>query len=350
MPTPAGDHRPTVLDLTRDELVEAAAEHGLKRPAAERVFRTVHREGATAIEDARGLEGRFSVDPLETVVHRTSADGSTDKALFRLPDGELIETVLMRYDADGHRRSRRTVCVSTQAGCAMGCTFCATGQQGFRRNLSAGEIVAQAVWAARIARAEKSELTNAVFMGMGEPFANYDRTLKAIAILCDGRGLHLGSRRITVSTVGLVPEILRFAREPLATHLAVSLHAPDDATRAAILPVNRRYPVAELLEACRQYAEITGRRVFYEYVLMAGKNDAPEQARALGELLAGTACHVNLIPVNPTDAGPFARPADARSDAFQEILRGYGVPSTVRMEKGIDIAAGCGQLRARAMG
>ncbi|MCE9582347.1 MAG: 23S rRNA (adenine(2503)-C(2))-methyltransferase RlmN [Planctomycetes bacterium] len=341
--------KPTVLDLTREELVAAAAEHRLARPAAERLFKALHREGATTFEGAKGLEERFSIDPLVPVTQRTSADGSTDKVLFRLPDGELIETVMMRYEEDEHRHRRRTVCVSTQAGCAMGCTFCATGQQGFRRHLSAGEIVAQVVWMARIARREDAEVTNVVYMGMGEPFANYDRTMKSIAILNDGRGLHIGSRHITVSTVGLVPEIIRFARKPLATHLAVSLHAPDDATRAAILPINRRYPLAELLDACRSYIEETGRRVFFEYVLMAGSNDSPGQAHALGTLLGGMNCHVNLIPVNPTDDGPYGRPSEAQSAGFQVILREHGVPSTVRTEKGIDIAAGCGQLRARAI-
>jgi len=340
---------PTLLDLTRAELVAAAAEHGVSKSAAEGLFREMHREGATGFGKVRGLEGRYVIDPLAVVTRRTSADGSTDKLLYRLGDGELIETVLMRYEADAHRRRRRTVCVSTQAGCAMGCTFCATGQQGFRRHLEAGEIVAQVVAMARIARAEEAQVTNVVFMGMGEPFANYDRTMKAIAILNDGRGLQIGSRHITVSTVGLVPEILRFAREPLATHLAVSLHAADDVTRAAILPVNRRYPLAELLDACRQYSAQTGRKVFYEYVLLAGTNDSLDQARRLGELLAGTDGHVNLIPVNPTAEGPWRRPPAAASDAFQAILREHGVPSTVRVEKGIDIAAGCGQLRARAL-
>jgi 23S rRNA (adenine2503-C2)-methyltransferase len=332
---------PTILDLDRAEFLVAAARHGAARPAAIRLFQLLHREGAIAFTGIQGLAAEFSIDPLTPARRTTSADGSTDKTLFRLTDGELIETVLMRYEPDAHRRRRRTVCVSTQAGCAYGCTFCATGQQGFRRQLGVGEIVAQVVAMARAAA-----ITNVVFMGMGEPFANYDRTMKAVRILNDGRGQNIGPRHITISTVGLVPEILRFADEPLPMNLAVSLHAPDDGTRSRLLPINRRYPLRELLDACRTYIAKTKRRVFFEYVLMAGGNDDLDQAHALGALLKGMFCHVNLIPVNPTGEGPYGRPAESRSEAFQAALATHGVPSTMRAEKGIDIAAGCGQLRA----
>ena len=335
---------PCILDLDRAELVAAAARHGAARPAAERLFRSLHRDGALTFAGVERLADDYSIDPLTPVRRTRSDDGSTEKALFGLPDGEQIETVMMRYDPDSHRRSRRTVCVSTQAGCAFGCTFCATGQQGFRRQLTVGEIVGQVV---AMARSSRAKVTNVVFMGMGEPFANYDRTMKAIRILNDGRGLHIGPRHFTVSTVGLVPEILRFANEPLPMNLAVSLHAPDDATRARLLPVNHRYPLRDLLAACRTYIAKTKRRIFFEYVLMAGANDDPGQAEALGVLLNGLFCHVNLIPVNPTGAGPHARPPASLSDVFQAALARHGVPSTVRSEKGVAIAAGCGQLRAR---
>jgi 23S rRNA (adenine2503-C2)-methyltransferase len=283
--------------------------------------------------------------------------------LYKLHDGELIETVLMRYETDGHRRNRKTACISTQAGCALGCTFCATGQQGFRRNLSVGEIVAQVIEMQRVAHAEdeaqmvdgkrsKGEIqgvTNVVFMGMGEPLANYGNVMNAIRVLNDGQGLNIGARHITVSTVGLVPQILQMAEEKLQINLAISLHAPDNATRSQTMPVNKRYPVEELIRACHKYADATKRRIFFEYVLLKEQNDSVEQAQKLGRLLNGLHCHVNLIPVNPTKEGAFERTDLLAAKDFQGGLKQYGIPSTIRMEKGIDINAGCGQLRERAI-
>ena len=219
----------------------------------------------------------------------------------------------MRYVADKHRKARKTVCVSTQAGCALGCTFCATGQQGFRRQLTTGEIVAQIIFMQRIALAEdRAEVdtgerdlgsvqgvTNVVFMGMGEPLANYDNSMSAVRSINDADGLAIGARHITLSTVGLVPQILQLAGENIQINLAVSLHAPDDETRSETMPINRRYPLSTLLAACRQYVEITDRRIFFEYVLLSGQNDTTGHARKLGEHLNGMLCHVNLIPVNP---------------------------------------------------
>jgi 23S rRNA (adenine2503-C2)-methyltransferase len=275
--------------------------------------------------------------------HQRSSDGQTKKVLFQLPDGQFIETVLMRY------QKRRTLCISTQAGCAMGCVFCATGQMGFFRNLSAGEIVAQVVHFARELAAEGERVTNIVMMGMGEPLHNYGNTMAAVDRLTDEWGLNLGARKITISTVGLVPAIRRYADEQRQTPLAVSLHAATDEERDRLIPVNRKWPIAELMAACRYYVEKTGRRLTFEWALIEGENDTIEQAQALGQLLRGMLCHVNLIPLNPTQGysgGPSSR---ERVEAFQEELARHGVSSTVRVRRGIDIQAGCGQLRDRVI-
>ncbi|NDJ78933.1 MAG: 23S rRNA (adenine(2503)-C(2))-methyltransferase RlmN [Chloroflexi bacterium] len=287
------------------------------------------------------LAAYYQVGRLEQVTTQRSSDGQTVKRLLRLPDGQLIESVLMAYDD-----KRRTACISTQAGCAMGCVFCATGQMGFARHLSAGEIVEQALLFARQLESEGERLSNVVLMGMGEPLHNYDATLEAIARLNDPDGLNIGQRHITLSTVGLVPAIQRFADEKLQIGLAISLHAVTDQERSQLLPVNRRWPLAELLDAVRYYIAQTGRRVTFEWALIAGENDTVEQAQRLGELLKGLLCHVNLIPLNPTH-GYDGQPSNpARVNHFQETLHGYGVSSSVRVRRGIDIQAGCGQLKA----
>ncbi|HZC07927.1 MAG TPA: 23S rRNA (adenine(2503)-C(2))-methyltransferase RlmN [Ktedonobacterales bacterium] len=284
-------------------------------------------------------------------------DGRTRKLLLELRDGRLIETVLMLYPASPEGRARATVCVSTQAGCAYGCTFCATGQMGFERHLTAGEIVAQVLYFARELRERPwttpdgqqiDHVTNLVFMGMGEPLHNYDNTLKALRILNMPEGLRIGARHMTVSTVGLVPGILQLAEEPLQVNLAISLHAPNNAMRLRTMPVTRKYPIEQVLAAVRTYAERTGRQVTFEYVLLSGVNDADEHARELARLLAPLEQlgHVNLIPVNKTSAG-YQPPGGERIRAFRELLRSGGVSSSVRAERGDDIAAACGQLRTR---
>jgi 23S rRNA (adenine2503-C2)-methyltransferase len=286
-----------------------------------------------------------------------SKDGRTRKRLLELRDGRLIESVLMLYPAMPESRARATVCVSTQAGCAYGCTFCATGQMGFDRHLSAGEIVAQVVHFARELHAQPwiapngeslDHVTNLVFMGMGEPLHNYDNTLKAVRILNMPEGLNLGARHMTISTVGLVPGILRLAEEPLQVNLAISLHAPNDAMRLRTMPVTRKYPIADVLAACRTYTAKTKRQVTFEYVLLAGVNDRPEHARELASVLAPLRqlCHVNLIPVNQT-AADYHPPSGEVIRAFRETLRAAGVSNSVRAERGDDIAAACGQLRTR---
>ena len=358
------DGSPTdLIGLGRDSLERLIVdEFGAPKFRAGQIWNAIHRRCIADIDHIdtlpaqlrQQLVSRHVVDSIDTVMRLKSADKSTDKALHKLHDGELIETVLMRYPPDGHRRPRKTVCVSTQAGCALGCTFCATGQQGFRRQLSVAEIVAQVTDAQRIAMQDcDSEhdpgITNIVFMGMGEPLANYDNTLAAIRIINDPHGLGIGARHITVSTVGLVPQILRLADEGIQVNLAVSLHAADDATRSETVPINRRYPLSQLIGACHQYVEITGRRIFFEYVLLRGQNDSVEDADKLGGLLHGLNCHVNLIPVNPTSEGPYRRTSRDGASRFQQALRTWHIPSTVRMERGIDINAGCGQLRERVL-
>jgi len=272
---------------------------------------------------------------------QVSKDG-TNKRLYRLHDGQLVESVLMPYHDD-----RRTACISSQAGCAMGCVFCATGQMGFARHLTPTEIVTQALHFSNALRQQGDRLSNVVLMGMGEPFHNYDAVLVAIRRLMSDLGI--GARHITVSTVGLVPQIRRFAAEGLQVGLAISLHAATDEERSALLPINKRWPLAELMDACRDYVRDSTRRITFEWALIAGKNDTPEVAHRLGGLLRGLLCHVNLIPLNPTggyDGAPTQAPAAER---FVAILEGYGVPATVRVRRGIDIDAGCGQLRSSVL-
>jgi 23S rRNA (adenine2503-C2)-methyltransferase len=284
-------------------------------------------------------------------------DGRTRKLLLELRDGRLIETVLMLYPATSESRARATVCVSTEAGCAYGCTFCATGQMGFDRRLTAGEIVAQVVHCARDLRARPwiapdgqrvERVTNLVFMGMGEPMHNYEHTLRAVRILNMPEGLNIGARHMTISTVGVVPGILRLAEEPEQVNLAISLHAPNNAMRLQTMPITRTYPIETVLDAVRTYIARTNRQVTFEYVLLAGVNDQPEHARELAAMLAPLRqlCHVNLIPVNRT-AAAYLVPSGEAIRAFRELLRAGGVSNTVRAERGDDIAAACGQLSTR---
>jgi 23S rRNA (adenine2503-C2)-methyltransferase len=275
------------------------------------------------------------IDPVRSL---DSQDGQTRKTLFKLQDGYLIEAVLMRYD------KRRTLCISTQAGCAMGCVFCATGQMGFKRHLTSGEIVAQVMYYARMLNEEKQSVTNIVIMGMGEPFHNYNNTMNAIDRLNNSDGYNFGARRFTISTVGLVPMIKRFSNEKRQVNLAISLHAADDTLRQSMLPVNKRYNIDELLDASREYVEKTGRRITFEWALINGVNDTPEQARKLAARLKGLLCHVNAIPLNPTEGYDGKATSRERAIKFKEILDQAGIPCTIRVRRGIDIQAGCGQL------
>lgn len=278
-----------------------------------------------------------------------SADGETRKALLELEDGQHVETVLMEAPAPGHEADRYTVCVSSQVGCALGCKFCVTGQMGFGRQMSAGEIVEQVYYFERSLRraadTERRQVTNVVFMGMGEPMANYPSVLAAVRLLTAPDGLGLGARRITISTSGLVPGIERLAGEGMQLGLAISLHAPNDLLRDRLMPVNHRYPIAQLIKAADDYASVTGRRVTYEYALMDGVNDGGDHARELAALLSGKLCHVNLIPLNRS-LDPELKPSPPRRiSAFQQWLEEARIPCTVRDTKGQDILAACGQLR-----
>lgn len=338
-----------LYDLDFDELSAMLAAWGEPPFRARQVWEWVYRRYAADFAAMSNLPLALRNRLAETAVLQSgevvsqmhSSDGETIKLLFRLPDGQFIETVRMLYE------KRRTLCISTQAGCAMGCVFCATGQMGFFRNLSVGEIVAQVLYFARMLAAQGEHVTNVVMMGMGEPLHNYANTLAAVDRLTDPQGFNLGARKITISTVGLVPAIRRYADEQRQTPLAVSLHAADDAERNKLIPINKKWPIAELMEACRYYIAKTGRRLTFEWALIQGENDTVAQARALGRLLQGMLCHVNLIPLNPT-AGYGGAPSDReRVAAFQEELARHGVSSTVRVRRGIDIQAGCGQLRDR---
>jgi 23S rRNA (adenine2503-C2)-methyltransferase len=267
-----------------------------------------------------------------------SSDLETTKTLFNLPDQRAIEAVLMKYD------ERRTLCISTQAGCAMGCVFCATGQMGFKRNLTSGEIVEQVLYYARLLKNEGERVTNIVVMWMGEPFHNYDATMAAINRLNDPQGMMLGERRFTISTVGLVPMIKKFAGEKRQINLAISLHAANDTLRTQLLPVNRKYPISDLMSACREYIEETKRRLTFEYALIYDVNDSTDDAHELARLLHGMMCHVNIIPLNPTHRYAGQATTRQRADAFRNVLVEAGIPCTIRLRRGIDIEAGCGQL------
>ena len=287
------------------------------------------------------LADHFRFDILTPSMKLDSSDGQTRKMLFKLQDGRQIETVLMRYDR------RRTLCISTQVGCAMGCTFCATGQMGFTRHLSSGEIIAQVMHFARLLKNENDVLTNIVLMGMGEPFHNYDNTMAAIDRLNDPDGYHFGARRFTISTSGLAPAIRQFASEKRQVNLAVSLHAAENDLRTNMMPVNKKYDLDELIQACREYVATTGRRITFEWALINGVNDTPEQAAKLAILLKGLICHVNAIPLNPTTGYQGKATTRERAEVFKQTLEEYGIPCTIRIRRGIDIQAGCGQLAAR---
>ena len=344
-------------DLTYLRLEALLARDGLHFSHARRLWRALHRELMAELAPdhlpsdflpplvrwvrAHVESGQCSLDAPEVAAVIPSNDRLTRKYLLRLADGQEVETVLMAYTG------RHTVCLSTQAGCAMGCVFCATGQMGFVRHLRAGEIVAQVLHTQRVLRAEKQPgVRNLVLMGMGEPLHNYDHVMTALETITDHRGLNIGPGRISISTVGVVPGILRLAREQRPYNLAVSLHGAGEAGRAALVPASRRWPLAELIDACRTYGAQTGRRIFFEWTLVAGLNDSPDTARRLAELLQGMDAHINLIPLNPTGGFGGVPAAGPAVDAFQFVLQDAGYPCTIRQRRGIDVAAGCGQLRA----
>jgi len=348
---------PAIYDLSFAALERELAASGVRPAHARALWRALHRGGAAELAgrgdfppplrrwvgERVGCEGGFSASLPRVLTETGSLDGLTRKFLLGLADGQSVETVLMGYPG------RHTACVSTQAGCAMGCVFCATGQMGFIRHLRAGEIVAQVLHCRR-ALPEPGGLRNLVLMGMGEPLHNYDAVMAALEIITDSRGINLGPSRVTISTVGVVPGILRLAEEERPYGLAVSLHGATEEERAALVPASRRWPLAELIAACREYCRRTGRRIFFEWTLIAGRNDSAGTARRLAALIEGIDAHVNLIPLNPTASYSGVAATGGSVGVFQNVLREAGIPATVRQRRGIDVAAGCGQLRAEKRG
>ena len=352
---------PSLYDLPYAALEQTLAADGLHSSHARTLWRALYRRLVTNLHGTEHPDflppltrwlrqhvdaaGRFTFNVPALTNEIPSADGLTRKFLLHLDDGQTVETVLMAYPG------RFTACLSTQVGCAMGCVFCATGQMGFVRHLRPGEIVAQVLHAQRVLRAAGGPgLRNLVLMGMGEPLHNYANVMAALDILTDTRGLNLAARRITISTVGVVPGILRLAEENRPYNLAVSLHGASEAERLDLVPAGRRWPLADLLAACRVHGEKTGRRVFFEWTLIAGVNDSPDTAVRLAALLAGLNAHVNLIPLNPTVGFGGAATGTDAADTFQRVLQDAGFPCTIRQRRGIDVAAGCGQLRAEKTG
>lgn len=340
--------------LSEEELSEICFQAGIQRFRARQIFQWVQEKAVRTweemtnigVKDRELLQTRLQLYPLELLREQRSSDG-TRKYLFRLPDGEGIECVLMDYDRL-HVRDRHTICVSTQVGCPVGCAFCATGLGGFKRNLSVSEIVAQILEITYLMRSEDPEfqVTNIVFMGMGEPLLNYEAVIKSIHLLNSERGQNIGMRRMTISTSGVVPKIRQLAKDNPQVGLAVSLHAANDEMRNQLVPMNRRYPLKDLMAACHEYTDITNRRITFEVALIAEKATRKE-AEDLAHLLHGQLAHVNLIPVNPVPETRMRRPKQQELRSFANVLESYGISVTVREEKGTDIDAACGQLRRR---
>ena len=340
-------------DLSVDERIDKLAEIGLPKFRAKQLAKHYYEHYTADVEKMTDIPAgkREAVQEalfptlMQPLRHTSTDDGETTKSLWRLHDGTLLESVLMRYPG------RATLCISSQAGCGMACPFCATGQGGLDRNLSTAEIVEQFRNAAAEMEAEGSRLTNVVFMGMGEPLANYKRVVQAVRQIVgqDGEGFGLSQRNVTISTVGLAPAIRKLADEDLSCTLAVSLHTPDDELRDNLVPVNNRWPVEEVLDAARYYADSSGRRVSIEYALIRDKNDQDFRADMLGRKLhaaLGSKVHVNVIPLNPTPGSEWDAAPKDRQDEFVRRVQAQGVPCTVRDTKGDEIAAACGQLAA----
>jgi 23S rRNA (adenine2503-C2)-methyltransferase len=343
--------KPSIHSLHLDELAAYVASQNQRPFRAKQIADWLYEKRAESFEamtdlpqDLRGrLAEEFAFENLETVRVLGSAD-TTRKFLFRLADGNLIESVLIPASPAlyGERSDRRTICVSTQVGCAYGCKFCASGLDGFSRNLGASEIVQQLL---AVEKASGERIDNVVFMGMGEPLANYDNVVRAIRNINAPWGLEIGARHITVSTSGLAPQIRKLADEPLQSRLAVSLHGATDEVRDKIMPVNRKYNLTTLLSACDYYASRKKQRIYFEYILIAGVNDAEEQAHLLAGHARRLGARVNLIPYNKVESLDWSRPSRDRQERFLSILRGHDVVATLRREKGHDIDAACGQLR-----
>src|SRR5467141_3260700 len=344
------DPKPALLSVPAADLDRWFATHDAAPYRSRQVLAWAAR-GAATFEEMRDvprplraeLEASFRISSLQPVARSDADSGLTTKTLYELDGGHTVEAVVMRY-AD-----RSTLCISSQAGCPVGCPFCATGKFPFGRNLKAHEIVEQALDAARMLPAEGRRLSHVVFMGMGEPMANYRAVVESVRRLSDPELIGVSPRRIVVSTSGLIPRIDQLAQEKLAVTLAISLHAARDELRDVLVPINRKYPVAELVSSAQAYAGTTGRRVSYEWVLLAGVNDTERDARELGSLLRGKLAHVNLIPFNPVDDTPYRAPERAGVRRFKELVEAQGLNVTVRDTRGRDADAACGQLHERVM-
>ena len=345
------DLRTDIAELDVSALEDALDARGRPRFHARQIFQWIHKHGVVDFDAMSDLSrelrtqlgGAFTIGTPAVVQQERSVDG-TVKFLLRLRDGKRIESVFIPdTPTDGSRDARATFCLSTQVGCAMRCAFCLTGKMGISRNLTAGEIVGQVRVLARELHLLSSRF-NIVLMGMGEPLHNYDETMRALRILNDEHGLALPPRRVTLSTVGLLPALERLAQEPLMPNLAISLHAPTDAVRGELVPLNKKYGVKEIIEACERFPLARRRRITFEYVLLAGVNDSPDAARRLATLLSGVKSKVNLIPLNAAPGIPFERPDDDVIDRFARILAERGLLVSVRKSRGRDIRAACGQL------
>jgi 23S rRNA (adenine2503-C2)-methyltransferase len=353
------DLRPGLSGLTPDALADWVAAQGQPAFRARQIADALWKDGGVAdpslirtlpAGSRTALGASFRLDTVIDTEIRITDGGLTEKALHRLGDGALVESVLMHYPARSGSRERHTLCISSQAGCAVGCPFCATGELGFTRDLDTAEIVDQVRHAARRLAAAGKRLTNIVFMGMGEPLLNLDRVLAAVEALNDPRRFGLGARHITVSTSGVVPGIRRLTSLGPQFTLAVSLHAARDPLRDVLVPLNRRWPVAEVVAAARDHARATGRRISYEVTMIAGVNDTAADAHAMAELLRGDHAHVNLIPMNPVAHTPWTASPMPVIETFAATLMDAGIATTIRRNRGMEIGAACGQLAAERSG
>lgn len=338
----------SIYSLSFHELKNWLKENGEKTFRATQIFEWLYQKRVTQFAEMSNLSkelrerlaNAFQITTLKLDTKQTSSDG-TIKFLFELSDGYSIETVIMRHNYGN------SVCVTTQVGCRIGCTFCASTLGGLKRNLHSGEIVAQVVEAQRALDEENERVSSVVVMGIGEPFDNYDELISFLKTINHEKGLNIGARHITVSTSGIVPSIYKFADEEMQINFAISLHAPTTELRSKLMPINRAYPLEKLMEAVRYYIEKTNRRVTFEYGLFGGVNDSDEHAEMLADLINGVKCHVNLIPVNTVHERDYVRTPKEQIKKFAEILKKRGVNVTIRREQGHDIDAACGQLRAK---
>lgn len=340
--------KPSIYSLQLDALKEWLKDHGEKPFRGEQIYDWLYQKRVTSFAEMSNLskplreklEAFFDITTLKTIIKQTSADG-TIKFLFGLHDGYSIETVLMRHDYGN------SVCVTTQVGCRIGCTFCASTLGGHKRNLEAGEIVAQVVTVQKALDESDERVSSVVVMGIGEPFDNYDNLLSFLRIINYEKGLNIGARHITVSTSGIIPKIYQFADENLQINFAISLHAPNTELRSRLMPINKAYKLNDLMKAVRYYIDKTGRRISFEYGLFGGVNDSVKHAEELANLVKGLKCHINLIPVNYVPERDYVRTPRKQIFAFEKTLKKHGVNVTIRREHGSDIDAACGQLRAK---